>query len=93
MARAEGAIFAVRAQPGARREEIVGMRDGALVVRVRAPAVEGRANEALCRLIAERLGVRRSRVTVIRGERSREKLVRVEGATQGGAASALGLGA
>lgn len=69
----------MRAQPGARRDEIVGVRDGVLVARVRAPAREGRANEALCRLIARELGVGASRVSVVRGAGSREKVVRVEG--------------
>jgi uncharacterized protein (TIGR00251 family) len=69
----------VRLQPRAARDEIVGERAGALVVRLTAPPVEGRANEALCRLIARRLGVARSRVTLLRGARSRDKLVQVEG--------------
>jgi uncharacterized protein YggU (UPF0235/DUF167 family) len=47
----------VRLQPRARREEIVGSRDGMLVVRVTEPPVDGRANAALCRLIARTLGV------------------------------------
>ena len=72
-------IIAVRAQPGARRDEIVGLRDGVLVARVSAPALEGRANLALCRLIARGLGIRRSQVSILRGERARDKLVRVEG--------------
>ena len=72
-------IIAVRAQPGARRDEIVGLRGGVLVARVSAPALEGRANQALCRLIARGLGIRRSQVSILRGERARDKLVRVEG--------------
>jgi len=72
-------IIAVRAQPGARRDEIVGLRDGVLVARVSAPALEGRANQALCRLIARALGIRRSQVSILRGERARDKLIRVEG--------------
>ena len=85
------ATFAVRAQPGARRDEIVGVRDGVLVARVSAPAREGRANQALCRLIASRLGIRPSRVSVVRGERSREKVVRVEGLDRAEVEAALGL--
>ena len=69
----------VRLQPRASRDEIVGVRDGALVVRVTAPPVGGAANVALCRLIAKRAGVAPSRVSVIRGERSRDKQVHVEG--------------
>ncbi len=73
------AQVAVRLQARAHREELLGMRDGVLLARVAAPPVDGRANRALCRLIARTAGVAPSRVSVIRGERSREKLVRVEG--------------
>ncbi|MGA2321899.1 MAG: DUF167 domain-containing protein [Solirubrobacteraceae bacterium] len=73
------AQIAVRLQPRARREELLGFRDGVLLARVLAPALEGRANRALCRLIAREAGVAPSRVAVVRGERSREKLIRVEG--------------
>jgi uncharacterized protein (TIGR00251 family) len=72
----------VRVQPRARRDEIVGERDGVLVVRVAAPPLEGRANDAVCRLLAKRAGVGRTRVTVLQGERSRDKLVRIEGVTE-----------
>jgi len=73
------ATIAVRVQPRAARDEIAGERGGALVVRLSAPPVEGRANEALCRLIARRLRVGRTRVSVVRGQASRDKLVAVEG--------------
>ena len=66
-------------QPRGRRDEIAGERDGRIVVRVTAPPVEGRANEALRKLLAKRLGVPKSAVSVIRGERSRDKTVRIEG--------------
>lgn len=55
------------------------MRDGVLQARVTAPPVDGKANRALRRLIAKRAGVAPSRVSVVRGEKSRDKLVRVEG--------------
>ena len=70
---------AIRLQPRARRNEIVGMRADAFLLRVTAPPVDGRANEALCRLIATAAGVAPSRVTVVRGLTSRDKVVRVEG--------------
>jgi uncharacterized protein len=57
----------------------VGIRDGVLTVRVTAPAIEGRANEALRRLLSKRLAVSRSAVTVIRGHRSRDKVIQIEG--------------
>jgi len=68
--------------PRANRDEIVGMRDGVLRVRVTAPPVDGRANEALRRLVAKRLGVAKSRVRIERGERGRRKLLGVEGLDQ-----------
>ena len=70
---------AVRVQPRARRNEIAGERDGALLVRVTAPPVEGRANHAVRRLLAKRLGVPAGRVSVVRGESSRDKVIEVEG--------------
>jgi hypothetical protein len=57
----------------------MGVRDGVLQARVSAPPVDGRANLALCKLIAKRVGVAPSRVSVVRGKKSRDKLVRVEG--------------
>jgi uncharacterized protein len=83
----------VRLQPRAGRDEIVGERAGALVVRLTAPPVDGRANEALCRLLARRLGVAPTRVTLLRGARSRDKVVRVEGLSSTEIAHSLGLGA
>jgi uncharacterized protein (TIGR00251 family) len=67
----------VRLQPRAQRDEIVGERDGRLVVRVTAPPVDGKANEALTRLIAKRAHVAPSRVRVVRGQTGRNKTVRV----------------
>ena len=71
--------IAVRLQPRARSNAIVGERDGVVVVRVTAPPVDGRANEALCRLIAKRARVGARSVSVVRGGSAREKVVRVEG--------------
>jgi uncharacterized protein len=81
----------VRLQPRAKRNAIVDERDGVLRVSVAAAPVEGRANAALCKLIAKRAGIARGRVSVIRGERSREKVVRVEGLALDELRSALGL--
>jgi uncharacterized protein len=52
-----------------------------LVVRVTAPPVEGKANDALCALIARRVRVGRTRVEIVRGASARDKVVRVEGVT------------
>ena len=58
-------------------------------MRVTAPALQGRANEALCRLIAKRARIGVRRVTIARGTRAREKLVRVEGVSVDELRSAL----
>ena len=73
------ALVPVRVQPRASRDEIVGWRDDALRVRVTAPPVEGEANAAVRRLVARALGVAPSTVALVRGDRSRDKLVRVAG--------------
>ena len=57
----------------------MGMRNGVLAARVTAPPVDGRANKALCRLIAKRLRIAPSKVIVVRGEKSPNKVVSVEG--------------
>ena len=57
----------------------MGERAGAVVIRVTAPPVDGKANAALCAFVAQRAGVPRSRVSVVRGSTSRDKVVRVEG--------------
>jgi uncharacterized protein len=76
---ADGIEITVRLTPKAKSEEIVGVRDGVLLVKVTAPPVDGKANSALCRLLAKRLRVAAGRVTVVSGVSSRIKRVRVEG--------------
>ena len=81
----------VRLQPRARRNAILDERDGVLRVSVAAAPIDGQANAALCKLIAKRAGVARGHVSVIRGERTREKVVRVEGVEPEDLRRALGL--
>ena len=69
----------IRVQPRAKRTEVAGEREGAIVIKVNAPPVDGKANEAVCKLIAQRVGVPVRSVRVVRGEKSRDKQVRVEG--------------
>jgi uncharacterized protein len=73
------ALIEVRLRPRGHRDELLGMRDGVLQARVTAPPVDGKANRALCKLVAKRVGIAPSRVSVVRGEKSRDKLVRAEG--------------
>ena len=75
----DGVEIAVRVQPRASRSEIVGMLDDALKVRVKAPPVEGAANDELTKLLAKKLKVPRSSVEVVRGHTARSKTVRVTG--------------
>lgn len=72
-------IVSIRVQPNARRDEVVGVADGRLRVKLAAPPVAGRANEALRRFVAERFGVRRSAVQVKFGASSRDKVVTIVG--------------
>jgi uncharacterized protein (TIGR00251 family) len=83
--------ISVRVRAGAHRDEVTGVLDGVLLVRVAAPAHEGRANRALRRLLAERLAVAPSRVVIVRGQRSREKLLEVDGIDQATVNRSLGL--
>lgn len=87
------ARIAVRVQPRARRNELAGERNGALVVRVTAPPVEGRANDAVRKLLAKRLGIAPGRVSVVRGESGRDKLVEVEGVDADAVRRALSISA
>ena len=83
------AEIAIRLQPRAKREEVVGERAGAIVVRVTAPPVDGKANAALCAFVARAAGVSPSRVAVVRGQTSRDKVLRVDGATDDEVRAAL----
>lgn len=83
------ARITVRLQPRAGRDELLGLSGRVLRARVSAPAIDGRANRALCRLMAREIGVAPSRVTIVRGERSREKLVRVDGLDEAAVREAL----
>ena len=74
-----GVTFVVRVTPRAHKNEIVGTDGEALRVKLNAPPVEGAANAALCAFLAEALGVRKSAVTLVVGQTSRIKVVRVQG--------------
>lgn len=77
----EGAVFRLRVQPHARRQEVAGVRQDALVVKVTAPPEGGRANEACRRLLADVLDLPAERVEIIRGHTARDKVVLVHGLT------------
>ncbi|HET8926094.1 MAG TPA: DUF167 domain-containing protein [Candidatus Acidoferrum sp.] len=75
-------IFPVRVQPRASKDEIAGEMGGALKVRLCAPAVEDRANEALVELLAQLLKTPRATVRILSGERNRTKRLEIRGVTR-----------
>ncbi len=74
-------IFAVRVQPRSSKNQIAGVIAGALKVRIQAPAVENRANEALCAFLAQLLKRPKSAVRLLSGEHGRNKRVEISGVT------------
>lgn len=77
--------------PGARRTELVAGADGGLRLRVAAPPVEGRANEAVLAFLAGALGVRARSLRLVAGQRGRDKVVVVPGMAPAAVATALGV--
>ena len=74
-----GVELRVWVQPGAARSEIVGIHGEALKIRIAAPAQEGRANQALVDFLTEFLGLPKSHVSILRGEKTREKVLFLRG--------------
>jgi uncharacterized protein (TIGR00251 family) len=81
-------LLALHVQPGARRSGVVGAHGERLKIALQAPPVDGKANEALLRFVAQQLGCRRDAVTLAAGAASREKRVQVACA-QGDAAACV----
>jgi uncharacterized protein (TIGR00251 family) len=71
--------FAVHVVPRAAKEEVAGLAEGAVRIRLTAPAVENRANEALVRFLSQALSLPRRQVELVAGTRGRRKVVRVHG--------------
>lgn len=69
----EGCVLLVRAQPGARKQGIVGVHNGALKVAVQAPPEDGRANKALMEVLCQTLDLKRTQVELLTGQTSRDK--------------------
>jgi uncharacterized protein (TIGR00251 family) len=82
-------VVDVHVQPRAGRTAVVGRHGAALKLRVAAPPADGRANEAACALLARTFGVAPSAVSVVSGERSRTKRIRVDGVEAADVESAL----
>ena len=71
--RAEGVLVRIRLQPRASRDEALGESNGRLRVKVTAPPIEGSANEAVVKYLSKTLGVSKSSVRLIKGQKAREK--------------------
>jgi uncharacterized protein len=71
----------IKAIPNAPRNTVVGWLGDALKIKIHAPALEGRANEELCEFLADQLGLPKRAVSVAHGDKSRQKLIRIEGLT------------
>jgi uncharacterized protein (TIGR00251 family) len=65
--------------PNAKIDKVVGEHGGAIKIKVRAPAVEGKANSALISFLAKRLNLPARTIVLLRGQRSREKVIRIDG--------------
>lgn len=78
---AEGCLLAVRAQPGARKNAVVGEHNGALKVAVTAPPEDGRANDAITDLLRKWLELKRGQIELASGPRSRDKQFLIRGTT------------
>jgi uncharacterized protein (TIGR00251 family) len=68
--------------PNARANKIMGEHGAAIKIKLRAPALEGKANAALCRFLAEELKIPERSIVLERGQKSREKLIRIEGLSE-----------
>lgn len=79
---AGGVTFTVRVQPRANKDEIAGEFDGGMKVRLQAPAVENRANDALVEFLSRLLKTPKSAVRILGGDRSRTKRLEIRGVTK-----------
>ncbi len=67
----------VRVQPNAKTSEIVGCADGVWKIRLKAPAIEGKANEELIRFLSKKLHIAKSEIEIVRGKTSKTKVIRI----------------
>ena len=86
----DGCILPVRVHPGAKRNAVDGVHDGALKISLTSPPTDGRANEALIAFVAERLRVPRHRVSLLTGATSRSKTLRIAGLSAAEVRTAVG---
>lgn len=85
----DGVVLTLHIQPGAKKTEVAGLHGDALKIRLAAPPVDGKANEALVAFVAKTLGVPKANVELVSGQTSRAKRLRVAGIAPAAAAAAL----
>lgn len=83
----------IHVQPRASKNEVVGIHGDSLKVRLTSPPVEGAANSLLVEFMAKKLGIAKSMIEIVSGEKSRHKTLRVEGLSKAEAVNALGISA
>jgi uncharacterized protein (TIGR00251 family) len=89
MASAIGVDVTIRVKVRASRTRVTAVREGQIEIALAAPPVDGAANEELIRFLVDTTAIPKSRITLVRGERSRTKVVRFQGVTAGFIAQAL----
>lgn len=77
-----GVKIKIKVQPRSSDCKIIGIHNGALKVKLRSPPLDGRANEELIELLARQIGISKSRISLIAGDKSKNKIVFVEGLTK-----------
>lgn len=77
----QGVILLVKAQPGARKNEVAGERNGRLIVKCTQAPEKGKANDAIIEILAKALDVRKSRISLVSGQTNSEKKFLIEDAT------------
>lgn len=85
----DGVVLTLHIQPGAKKTEVAGLHGDALKIRLAAPPVDGKANEALIAFLAKALGVPKANVELVSGQTSRAKRLRVAGVAPAAAEAAL----
>ncbi len=86
-----GVLLKIKVQPKASHNQIVGIMEDALKIRLTAPPVDGKANLACLKFLAETLGVSRQQVELVSGQTGRQKLIRIAGLSPAQIQQALGL--
>jgi uncharacterized protein (TIGR00251 family) len=86
----EGVVLRLHIQPGAKKTEVVGLHGEALKIRLAAPPVDGKANACLIAFLADQLGVAKAAVSLLSGDSSRAKRVRISGAEPSKVRGSLG---